>query len=94
MSANFNPSPTLEAFLAAEVRNEADGGSSPTTLASAMDSLYQMPADVFRDLNSGTRDATKSDTMLELQNLVEVFGTDFEPEPVIDMQAGYTSPRR
>lgn len=40
-------SPMMERFFEAEIANEADGGDSPATLQSALDSFRQMPTDVF-----------------------------------------------
>jgi len=79
----FDPSPQLESFLVAEVRNEADGGVSPTTLGSALDSLLQMPEDVLEEELSDLIVATGVDACAlesELRGLIGRFGGDFEVE--------------
>jgi len=80
--SEFDPSPTLEAFLWAEIRNEDDGGISPTTLESALDSLEQMPDEVLEDLNADIKASGVDGDALrkELVGLIERLGPDFEVE--------------
>jgi len=81
--SDFDPSPTLEAFLWAEIRNEDDGGISPTTLESALDSLEQMPDDVLEELNVDIQASGVDGDALrtELVGLIERLGPDFAVEP-------------
>ena len=94
MEQKFDPSPLLEAFLAAEVRNEREGGTSPTTLATSVESLAQMPADVLRDLNGGTAGADHGALTAELEGLISRFGWDFQVEEHVDPQAGVVGGHR
>jgi hypothetical protein len=86
--ADFKVSSALEAFLAAEVRNEMDGGDSPTTLVTARDSLFQMGPDDLRSINAGTANASYDDLLSELTDLMDNFGYDFEVADKIDRNAG------
>lgn len=81
----FDPSPQLEAFLAAEIRNERDGGDSPATLGTALGSLLQMPDDVLADLNQdiSAMGIHCNGLIAELRRLIAVFGRDFEFGPQI-----------
>jgi len=80
--STFDPSPTLEAFLWAEIRNENDGGISPTTLESALDSLEQMPDEVLEELNADIKASGVDGDALrnELVGLIERLGPGFEVE--------------
>lgn len=77
----FDPSPTLEQFLWAEIRNEEHGGDL-TTLGSALDSLHQMPEDVVADMSKG--EASAEGLAMELKALIARFGADFEVEDHLD----------
>lgn len=81
----FEPSAALKGFLAAELRNEAHGGDAPTTLGSAFDSLKQMPADVFKELNADTAAGDYLTVAGELNRAITEHGRDFEVAPVIDV---------
>lgn len=77
--------PTLERFFEAEIANERDGGVSPGTLSSAIDSLNQGGAEVWNYLTSTDlitvaliRDHVPGDTLL-----VDLFPEDGQ------YQAGY-----
>jgi hypothetical protein len=63
----------LRRFLKAEIANESNGGVSPTTLESALDSLDQMPPDVLGDLVSGVSGTALA---VELKALIEEHGSD------------------
>jgi hypothetical protein len=92
MTQPLNPTPALEAFLCAEIRNEDHGGESPTTLFSAMDSLYQISQESLREMNAGTSEADRAQLMLELQNLIEVMGG--ECQVAASLQAFVAPPAR
>lgn len=74
----FDPSPVLEAFLAAEIRNADEGGDAPVTLGSARDSLVQMPDDVLRDLNPliARLGADRAGLLAEIDALVSRHGRE------------------
>lgn len=81
----FAPSPTLEAFLHAEVRNIANGGDDPVTLDSARDSLVQMPQDVLDGLNPdiGAIGADRNGLLLEIRTLASLHGGGFAVEDAL-----------
>jgi hypothetical protein len=74
----FHVSPVLNSFFIAELNNENDGGDSPSTFGTALDSLKQMPKDIFRDINPEMRSAYKKgdyeNAGRELNSLIEKFG--------------------
>jgi hypothetical protein len=78
----------LEAFLAAEVRNEEDGGISPATLGSALESLSQMDQEILANLNFATAEADYVTLMGELSDLVSLHGRNFEIAETVDLFAG------
>lgn len=73
----YDPSPSLEAVIAAEIRNEAQGGD-PVTLQSVHDSLIQMPDDVFGSLNQDIASigASRSALLNEVKILISRLGPD------------------
>jgi len=65
-------------FFEVEIRNEAEGGDSPSTLRSAYDSLQQAPADVivdWADDDTVTEDNV-ADFVQSVKNLMDKYGED------------------
>jgi hypothetical protein len=65
----------LKSFFECEVRNEDDGGVSPATLGSAMDSWVQAPDDVLEDWCGGKTDL--AGVKKALQALIKKYGTSW-----------------
>ena len=73
----MTPTAHMLAFFGVEVRNEAHGGESPSTLRSAESSLEQAPDDVVSDwADGGDRDAL----IAEIIGLIHYHGEDEQLE--------------
>lgn len=70
----------LRAFFGVEIRNEDDGGTSPSTLFSANDSLEQAPDDVIEDWSEG---GNREALMQEIKALVRDDDWDAELEMLL-----------
>lgn len=71
----------VKAFFGVEIRNEAQGGVQPATLASALDSLEQAPDDVVAEwcgraaaIHYGTQGAVSFDARGEIKRLIKTHG--------------------
>jgi len=67
-------------FFEVEVRNESDGGVSPATLASALDSLEQTPDVVVHDWSGATPDVLRA----ELASLIGAHGSECSLADLMD----------
>ncbi|MGH7175677.1 MAG: hypothetical protein ACREGR_04960 [Minisyncoccia bacterium] len=66
-------------FFEVEIRNEDEGGDSPSTLRSAYDSLQQAPNDVIADWcndDTVTNDEQAEDFVCSVKNLMDKYGED------------------
>ena len=67
-------------FFEVESRNESDGGVSPATLASALDSLEQAPDYVVHDWSWTTPDMLRA----ELASLIDAHGSECSLADLMD----------
>jgi hypothetical protein len=79
-SEKIQVSKPLQAFFAAEIRNEDEGGIRPATLDSALGSWVQAPEDVLADW-TGVPATEEGDEQLEqleeeLRQLIQRYGPD------------------
>ncbi len=74
-SEKIQVSKPLQAFFAAEIRNEDEGGNRPATLDSALGSWVQAPEDVLADWTGADEDGLEQ-LEEELRQLIQHYGPD------------------